>query len=179
MSTKSIWGWGGCRFVYGSQDVTFLTSFVKLGFEPDLLKKRLLNGDLYEKLKGYRAYFSINLLNYDAGDSDKVITLISIINNAQTANLPITIYPKYETPDLGQNWSGTFRLSSNIAFDDITKNVFAGQSAQLDFTGNSLLNSIPDNASDTGLRYRCYDSEDLTSFRVYDSTDATAKRKAQ
>jgi len=178
MATKSIWGWGGVRFVYDTSDVTFLTSFVNLVFEPVKQVIELSDGTIYEKQRGWRARLSVDLLNYDTGDSDKVITLIGIINSSVTAQAGITIYPKYETPDLGQNWSGQFRLASSIGFDDVVKNMFAGQSAQLDFVGSVIIPTLPDNASDTELTYRTYDSASTADLRVYDSVDTDNIRKS-
>lgn len=175
MGTKSIWGWGGIRFVQNGKDVTLNTSFGMLRFDPVKKSLEFQDGSERDKQRGWRAYLNVDLVNYDDGDSDKVVTLISILNTGGN----ILIYPKYETPDLGQNWSAQFKLDSSVSLDDIAQNLFVGQTARLAFKGTVLLSSIPDNTSDTELTYRCYDSEDNTSIRLYDSTEPTARRKTQ
>jgi len=172
--TNSIWGWGGVRFVYGALDVTFSTSFVKLDFDPVMLRSMLADYTYSDKLKGFRALLSVDLLNYDDGDSAKVITLIGIINNSLADNAAITVYPKYGgVSDTG--WSGTFRYDGKMGFDDLAKNVFIGQSAQLDFIGAALVDTIPDNASSPTQVLRVHNGADLTSYRVYDASDSQRK----
>lgn len=176
--TKSIWGWGGIKFVYGLRSVEFLTSFCDLGFTPVKIARELTDGTLYEKLRGFRANLTVDMLNYDDGDSDKIVTFISMINDSMAANEPIVIYPKYETPDTGQNWSGTFRIDSDIAFEDVVKNVFVGQRSQLRFIGNALIPTMPDNTSDTDQVLRKHGVATDT-YRVYDSADSTTFRKSE
>jgi hypothetical protein len=176
--TKAIWGWGGLKLVYSTKNVEFTTAFVRLEFEPELVSAKLTNGNLYQKLKGWRAYLSCEIMNYDDGDSAKIVTLISMLNDSLAANGSLTIYPKYETPDTGQNWNGTFRLDSRIGFDDIAKNVFAGQSTKLDFIGSALISTLPDNTSDTDQVLRKHGVA-IDTYRVYDSTDSTSYRKAE
>jgi len=168
--TKAIWGWGGLKFVYSTKNVEFTTAFVRIEFEPELVDKMLTNGTLYQKLKGWRAYLSCEIMNYDDGDSAKIVTLISMLNDSLSANQPLVIYPKYETPDTGQNWNGTFRLDSKIGFDEIAKNTFAGQSTKLDFIGSALLNSMPDNVSTPDLVVRSYNGTTGDYIRKYDSS---------
>lgn len=179
MGTKSIWGWGGIRFTYGSQDVTFSTSFIDMEFDPVKITLEMQDGTLYDKQRGFRARLNADLVNYDDGDSEKMQTLLSMINNAAGESQPLTIYPKYETPDLGQNWSGLFNLSSKISFEDIARNTFIGQDCKLSFIGAVIIPTMPTNVSDTELAFRSYDSTDPTALRLYDSTDVTALRKSQ
>lgn len=175
--TKAIWGWGGFKVVYGTETVTFDTAFSTLGFEKETISKRLIDGQIYEKLRGFRAYLNAEIFNYDDGDSTKIQTLISIINNSMADNSPIIITPKYDAAYT--SWTGTFRLDSKLQFEDIAKNIFAGQSIKLDFIGAVLLPSMPDNVSNPDEVLRTYDSTDTTNLRVYDSSDSTAYRKAE
>ena len=48
--TKAVWGLGGFKVVYRTESVTFTTAFSTLGFEKETISRRLIDGQIYEKM---------------------------------------------------------------------------------------------------------------------------------
>jgi hypothetical protein len=175
--TNKLWGNGNCRLVYGGMDVIFSYDNANLRFSKESDKRFDENGDLVERFYGFRAILEANLYNYNTGDSAKFQTMIGILNASENDNAGILVYPNYNVLDEQSNISFTMRLDSDIAPSQLAENIFAGESVQIKFQSVSRQLAMPTNVANDEITYRCYDSSDITSLRVYNSADSTTRRK--
>ena len=170
--TNSIWGWGSVRFAYGSDTVTFDNAISRVYHKHDKIDNKTVNGKTIRHHVGFIPLFECELYNYNDGDDAKFITLLSMLSSSANANEAITVYPSYDVVDTGQNQTYSMFLDSDIDFEQITNNVFAGQTIQLSFAGETVSATLPAYTSGMTADYIIHDETNEESFLIHDETNA-------
>lgn len=140
MPNSILWGFGGVKFEQGGNTKELPDCYGTLGFRPESIVYRTKAGGTIIKDGGFRAIIKIEMLNigHATATAGQMGGLIQMLNNSKTTG--IMIYPRFNGI---QSMGFLCHLTSDIAPDDFSKNIAAGQSLDLSFEGMSTVPNMP------------------------------------
>ena len=150
---KTVWGFGGVRFVYGTIDVEFSGAHGDIIFKPII--ETLINDEdsIVTRLHGYNVEIETsgiyNLTTDSYGDYIDFIDILSQLISSDSQNT-VLVYPKYNSSY--SNLSYSCILDSDVSLKDIAR-VEAGQVLNLKWKAVSKVESIPSLIHTDALTY--------------------------
>jgi len=113
----------------------------KVGFRPEGWERTTVNGKCLQK-KRFRVVIQGYFENFSDADYLLLEDLITIVNWHMASGEAIRVYPKN---NVDSAWSLSFdcRLTGDLAIDDLSEQLLAGQSGELAFESVERLDAIP------------------------------------
>lgn len=144
MDNYNVLGFGGVRFVYTpyGTTATFPYSFGTVSFEPEFTELKNPNKKIFRRFDGYRIICDVILYSVDSNSYQELQTLIFLINQAQSTNSGLYIYPNYSADNAINLRLDGMLLDSDFGLLNLAKREGL-QKLELEFISEELISSIP------------------------------------